>query len=163
MDCHLVAVKVRVIRCADKRVNANCLTFNQHRFKCLDRQPVQRRSSVQEYRMTLSHFLENIPDLRSLAFDHLLRAANRVNVAELFESSNNERLKQNERHFLRQSALMELQFRPNHNHGTSGVIHTFPEQVLTESATFTFEHVAQRFERTVSGAGYRTAVAAVIE
>jgi hypothetical protein len=78
-----------------------------------------------------------------LAFDHFLRAADRVNVSEFFQAANDEWLKQNERHFLWQPALVKLEFGTNHDHGTTGVINTLSKKVLAESATFPFEHVAQ--------------------
>ena len=56
---------------------------------------------------------QNIPDLRRLPLDHFLRAPDRVDVAQVFEPANDEGLEKNERHFLRQPALMEFQFRPD--------------------------------------------------
>jgi hypothetical protein len=50
--------------------------------------------------MAFGYFVENIPDLRRLALDHLLRATNCMDIAELFEAANDERLKQDERHLL---------------------------------------------------------------
>ena len=36
MDGHLVAIKVRVVRRADQRMNPNCLALNQNGLKRLD-------------------------------------------------------------------------------------------------------------------------------
>ena len=38
---------------------------------------------------------------------------------------------------------------PNYNYRTTGVIHTFTKQVLTEPTLLTFEHVRQRLQRTL--------------
>src|SRR5665213_1877061 len=113
--------------------------------------------------MTLRHFFQNVPNFLRLAFDHFLRAANGVNIAEFFQSANDERLEQNERHLLRQTALMQLEFRPNDDDRSAGIIHALAEQVLTEASAFALEHVAQRFQRAVARAGDRTSVTAVVE
>ena len=67
---------------------------------------MQRGRAVEQHRMPARDFIENVPNLRRLAFDHFLGAAHRVHVAEIFQSANDERLEQNERHLLRQTALM---------------------------------------------------------
>ena len=69
---------------------------------------MQRRRAVEQHRMPARDFIENVPNLRRLAFDHLLRAAHRVHVTEVFQSPNDERFEQNERHFFWQTALMQF-------------------------------------------------------
>ena len=108
MHCHLVAVKVRVVRGANERVNANGFTLDQLRFKRLNRQAVQSRSTIQEHWMAPGNFVENVPDLRSLALNHLFRAADRVDVPEIFQPTNDERFEKNQGHLLRQTALIQL-------------------------------------------------------
>ena len=124
---------------------------------------MQRRRAVQQHRMALRDFFENVPDFRRLALDHLLRAAHGVDVAEFLQPANDERLEQNERHLLRQTALMQLQLRTDDDDGTARVIDAFAEQVLTETSALALEHVAQRFERTIAGAGDGAAMTAVVE
>ncbi len=46
MNRHLVAVKVGVKCRADKRVNFNRFTFDQHRLKRLNTETVKRRSAI---------------------------------------------------------------------------------------------------------------------
>ena len=58
---------------------------------------------------------------------------------------------------------MQFQFRTNDDDGTSGVIDALAEQVLTEPSAFALEHVAERFERAISGAGDGAAVTAIVE
>ena len=106
MHGHLVAVEVRVVSGANERMNADRFAFDQLRLESLDRKTVQRRRAVQQHRMALRDFFENVPDFRRLALDHLLRAAHGVHVAEFLEPADDERLEQDERHLLRQTALV---------------------------------------------------------
>ena len=163
MHRHLVAVEVRVVSGANERMNSDRFAFDQQRLESLDRKTMQSRRAVQQHRMSSRHFFQNIPDLRRLALDHLLRAADRVDVAEILEPPNDERLEKNERHLLRQTALMQFQFRTDDDDRTARIIDALAEQVLTETSAFALEHVAERFERTIAGAGDSAAVTAVVE
>ena len=58
-----------------------------------------------------------------------------------------ERLEQLERHFLRQTALIDLQVRADDDNRTAGVVNTLAEQVLTETALLALQHVGQGLER----------------
>src|SRR5438105_14046168 len=94
-------------------MNANRLPFDQLRFKRLDRQTMQRRRAIEQHRMTFGDFVENVPNFRRLALDHLFRAAYSVHVTEVLQPPNNEWLEANQRHLRRQTALMKLLFRPD--------------------------------------------------
>ena len=59
---HLVAVKVRVKRSTDQRVQLNCLAFDQHRLKRLDAKTVKRWRTVQQHGMLADNLIEDIPD-----------------------------------------------------------------------------------------------------
>jgi hypothetical protein len=74
-----------------------------------------------------------------------------------------ERLEQFERHFLRQTALVQFQFRANHDNRTTRIVDAFTEQVLTETTLLAFQHVGERFQRTLVRAGDHAATTAVIE
>jgi hypothetical protein len=65
-----------------------------------------------------------------LALDHLLGRAHGVHEAELLEAADDERLEEDERHLLRQTALVELELRPDDDDGTARVIDALAEQVL---------------------------------
>ena len=93
--------------------------------------------------MTLGHFVENVPDLRRLTLDHLFRAAHRVHVAQVFQPANDERLEKHKRHLFRQPALMQLQLRTDYDYRAARVIDAFAKQILTETSTLAFEHIAQ--------------------
>src|SRR6476620_10356364 len=122
---HLVAIEVGVVRGANERVNANGFTLDQLRFKRLNRETVQSRSTIQEHGMAPGYFVKNVPDLGSLSLNHLFRAAYRVDVPEIFQPTNDERLEKNQRHLLRQPALIQLEFRTDDNHRAARVIDAF--------------------------------------
>ena len=86
-----------------------------------------------------------------------------MHVAALLEHADDERLEQHERHLLRQAALVQLQLRPDDDDGTAGVIDALAEQVLPETAALALEHVGERLERAIAGAGDGAAMAAVVE
>ena len=49
-----------------------------------------------------------------------------------------------------------------HDYRTAGIVDTFTQQVLTETALLAFQHIGQGFQRTVSGSHNRTAAATVV-
>ena len=108
MHGHLVAVEVCVISGADERMDANCFAFDQLRLKSLDRQSVQSRRAIEQHRMAFRDFVENVPNFRRLAFDHLFRTAHGVHITEVFEPADNEWFEKDQRHLLRQTALMKF-------------------------------------------------------
>ena len=57
-------------------------------------------------------------------FYHLLRILDVVSSAVCYQLLHNEGLEQLDRHFLRQTALINLQFRSNDDNGTSGIVNT---------------------------------------
>ena len=124
---------------------------------------MQRGSAVEQHWMALGHFVENVPHLGRLTFDHLFCAAHCVHVAEVFQPADDERLEKHERHLLRQAALMQLQFGADDNNGATRVIDTFPQQVLAETAALALEHVAQRLERPITRAGHSATMPAIVE
>ena len=72
------------------------------------------------------------------------------------------RLKELNRHLFWKAALVNLKLRPYDDNGTSRIVYTFPEKILTETPGLTFQHIGQRFKRPVSRPGNRTAAAAVV-
>ena len=97
---------------------------------------------------------------RSIIF---LARADGVDVAQFLQAADDERLEQDERHFLGQTALVQFQFRPDDDDGAAGVIDAFAEQVLAEASALALEHVAQGFQGAVAGAGDGAAMTAVVE
>src|SRR3546814_628950 len=72
-------------------------------------------------------------------------------------------LEQLERHFLRQAALVQLQFGTRHDHRPAGIVDAFAEQVLTEATLLALQHVGERLQRTLVGAGDDATAAAVVK
>src|ERR1044072_446431 len=163
VDRHLVAVEVGVERRADERVNLDRLAFDEHRFESLDAKTVQRRSAIQKHRVLANHLFENVPNDRLLPFNHLARLFDRGGVTLLLELVVDEWLEQLERHLLRQTALVQFQFRTDDDHRTSRVVDTLTEQVLTKTSLLTFERSAQRLQRTIVNATQHATATTVIK
>src|SRR6185312_15480485 len=130
---HLVAVEVRVESGADERMDFDRLAFHQHRLKSLNAQAVQRWSAVQKHRMVFNHLFKNVPDNWFLLLHHLFGLLNGGAMTRLFQAVIDEWLEQLKRHLLGQAALMQLEFRTNHDHGAARVVHALAQQVLTEA------------------------------
>ena len=80
-----------------------------------------------------------------------------------YEFFHNKWLKQLDCHFFRKTTLINLKFRTYDDNGTSWIVNTFSEQVLTETSLFTFQHIGKGFQSTVTGTGYRTATASIVD
>src|SRR6266446_8073674 len=143
---HLVAVEVRVVGGAHERMNADRFAFDQLRLESLDGQSMKGGRAIQEYGMSPRDFIQDVPNLRRLPLDHFLGAAHGVHIAEIFEPANDERLEENERHLLGQTALMKFQLWTDDNDGTPGIIDALAEPVLSEPSALALEHVAERLE-----------------
>ena len=116
VNSHLVAIEVGVERRADERMQLDGLAFDQHRLKCLNAEAMERRRAVEHDRMFADHLIQDIPNFRLLFFDQLLRLLHRGGVTKGVEPRIDERLEQLERHLLRQTTLMQLELRTNHDH-----------------------------------------------
>ncbi len=163
VDGHLVAVKVGVECGADQRMQADGLAFDQDRFEGLDAQTVQGRGAVQHHRMLLDHLFQHVEDFCLDTVHHLLRTLDVVRHAALDQLTHDKRLEQLDRHFLRQTALVDLQVGTDHDDASAGVVDTLAQQVLAEAALLTLQHVGEGLQGTVAGAGDRTASAAVVD
>ena len=126
-----------------------------------------RRCSVgarfEQHRMLADDLVEDIPDLRLFLLDQLLGLLDGRGVALGVEPRVDERLEQLERHLLRQAALVQLQLRTGHDDRAAGIVDALAEQVLAEAALLALQHVRQRLQRTLVGAGDDAAAAAVVE
>ena len=163
MDGHLVAVEVRVERGADQRMQLDRAPLYKNRLKRLNAKPVQRRCTVEHDRMILDDDLQRIPHLVFRTLDHLTGRFDVVRLIGFYQSFHNERLKQLQRHLLGQAALIELELRPDDDYGTAGIVDALSEQVLTEAALLTFEHIGERFQGAIVRARHRAAAAAVVD
>ena len=163
MNGHLVTIEVGIECRTNQRMQLNGFAFDQNRLKCLNAQTVQRRRTVEHNRMFADYFFENIPHFRHFLLHQFFRCFHSGGQALHFQFVENKRFEQFQCHFFRQAALMQTQVRAYGNHGTTRIIDTFTQQVLTEAAAFTFNHIGQRFERAFVGAGHGFAATAVIE
>ncbi len=163
MDGHLVAVEIGVERRADKRMQLDRLALDQHRLKRLDAEAVQGGRAVEQDRMLADHLVEDVPNLRLLFLDQLLRLFDGRAEALRVETRIDERLEQFERHLLRQAALMQLQLGADHDDRAARVVDALAEQVLTEAALLALQHIRERLQRTLVGAGDDAAAAAVVK
>ncbi len=160
---HLVPVKVGVKRGADQRMQLDRLAFDQDRFKGLNAKAVQRWRPVQHDRVFADHRVQNVPNLAPFFFHQLLGLFDGGRNSQLVEPCIDKRLEQLQGHFLWQTALMQQQFRPDHDYRTSGIVHAFPEQVLTEPALFPLQHIRQGFQRPLVGPGNHPATPTVVK
>src|ERR1041385_2606157 len=125
-----------------------------------------RRCSVGarlQHGMLANDLVDNVPDFGTLLLDQLLGLLHGGGQALGIQPRIDERLEQFERHLLRQAALMQAQFGTDHDHRTAGIVDALAEQVLPEAALLALEHVGQRLQRTLVGAGDDAAAAAVVE
>ena len=119
-----------------------------------------RFNSTGWFWITSSRISQTSSSLRSSIF---LGALDRVGVAKLFQSPNDERLVQFQCDLLRQAALMQTQGRTDHNHASSRIVDSLSQQVLSETALLTLDHVGQRLQRPVAAAQHGTLAAVVVE
>src|SRR6185369_4595388 len=119
------------------------LALDQHGLERLDAEAMERRRAVEQDGMLADDLLEDVPHLRPLLLDHLLRLLDGGDEAALFELVVDERLEQLERHLLRQPALVQLQLRPDDDDRTARVVDALAEQVLAEAPLLALERVAQ--------------------
>src|ERR1700691_2092464 len=160
---HLVAVEIGVERRANQRVQLNRLAFDQDRLERLDAEAMKRRGAIEQDWMFANNLVENVPDFRLLLLDELLRLLDRGRKTLGVEPRIDERLEQFERQFLPQPALMQLEFRADHDDGTARIVDALAQQILAEAALLAFEHVSERLQRPLVGAGNDATAAAVVE
>ena len=163
VDRHLVAVEVGVEALADQRVELDGVAFDEHRLERLDAHAVQRRGPVEHHGMVLDHLFEDVPNLLVLPLEHLLRALDRVGVAQLLQPADDERLVQLQGDFLRQAALVQAQRRPDDDHAPRRVIDALAQQVLAEAALLALDHVRQRLQGAVARSEHGALAAVVVE
>ena len=143
MDCHLVSVEVGVEGMTDKRMELEGLSVDKHRLEGLDSKPVQRRCSVEHDGVLLDHFVQDRPDFAGLGLYEglgLLDVAGQVVLDKLLDQ---ERLEELESHLGGNSALVHPELRTDDDNRTSAVVDTLSEQVLSETALLTLEHVGK--------------------
>ena len=138
-------------------------TFNQHWLERLNTQAVKRWRTVQQNWVLTNYLGQDIPNLRWLALDHFLGSFDGACQAPVLELAKNKWLEEFEGHFFGQTALVKLQGWTRHDHRTARVVNTLSEEVLTETALLTFDHVSKRLQWTLVRARDRAATTTVIQ
>ena len=121
------------------------------------------RSTVHQHGVTLNHVLQDVPNDGVFSIDDFLCTLNGLNDSALDEFADDERFVQLCRHILGNTHLVHLQLGTNDDYRTSRVVHTFTQQVLTETTLFTFQAVAKRLVRTVALSLNGVALTRVVE
>src|SRR5260221_5676870 len=160
---HLVAVEIGVEGGADQRMELDRLAFDESGLEGLDAETMQRRSAVEQNRMLADDLFEDVPNFGTLLFDHALGRLDRRGEAVEFELRVDEGLEQLERHLLGQAALMQLELGTDDDDRAAGIVDALAEQVLPEAALLALEHVGERLQRPLVGAGDDAATTAVVE
>ena len=160
---HLVAVEVGVEGGTDQRVQLDRLALDQHRLEGLDAEAVQGRGAVEHHRVLADDLFEDVPHLGAVALDHLLGRLDGGGQAAQLQLAEDEGLEQLQRHLLGQAALVQLERRADHDDRAAGVVDALAEQVLAEAALLALDHVGQRLQRALVGAGDGAAAPAVVQ
>src|SRR5690606_17904364 len=154
--------EVGVERGADQRMQLDRLALDQHRLERLDAEAMQGRSTVQQHRMLADHLFQDVPDLGLFPLDQLLGRLDGGGQALALQLGKDERLEQLQRHLLRETTLVQLEVRTDHDDRTAGVVDALAQQVLAEATLLALDHVGQRLQRTLVGPGDGAATTAVV-
>ena len=163
MNGHLVAIEVGVERGTYQRMQLDGLAFNQYRLERLDAQPVQRRCPVEQDRVLADNFGQDIPNLGTFCFYQFLGRLDGGRHTATLQFAEDKRLEQFQRHLFRQATFVQSQFGTNHDDRTTGIIDSLTQQVLTESALLTLDHVGQGLEWTLVRTRYGTTATAIVQ
>ena len=112
--------------------------------------------------MFADDFFQAVPDFRLFALEQLLGRLDGGRQTLALQLGKDERLEQLQRHLLGQAALVQLEVGTDHDDRAARVVHALAEQVLAEPALLALDHVGQRLQRALVGAGDGAAAAAVV-
>src|SRR5262249_34058787 len=113
--------------------------------------------------MVFNDLFQDVPNNRFLLLDHFFGLLDGRAVPGLLETVIDKWLEEFQRHLLRQTALVQLEFRTDHDDGTARVVDALAKQVLTEAALLALQRVRERLQRTVVRATQHAATPPVIE
>src|SRR5689334_24812476 len=113
--------------------------------------------------MVFDDLFQDVPNDRFLLLHHLFRLLDGRAVSSLLQPVIDEWLEQFERHLLRQSALVQLEFWADDDNRTARVIDALSKKVLAEAALLALERVGQRFEWTIVRTTQHAATTSVVE
>ena len=154
MHGHLIAIEVGVESSTSERVELDSFTFDETRMERLNTKTMQGRSAVEQYARIFGEFFQNIPNLIMFTLDITGSATHIVRQFTFDNLSHDKRFEKFERHAFRQTTFVNIQSRTDDDYRTTGIIHTFTEQILTEATLFTFEDIRERTQLTfLAGSG----------
>ena len=143
VNSHLVTVEVGVESCTYKRMKLNSSTFNKYGLESLNTKSVKSRSTVEHYGVVFNNNFESIPNFNACSFNHFSCRFNVICFTKLAKSLHYEGLEKLDCHFLGKTALIELKLGTNNDNGTTRIVNTFTEKVLTETTLLTFKHIGK--------------------
>ena len=147
---HLVAVEVGVEGGADEGVDLKGFALHEDGLEGLDAVPMESGRPVEEDRMVLDRLFQAFPDLGGPLFDHLLGSGD-GGVVLVLQEVDDEGFEELQGHDPGETALVELDVGVDHDDATSGVVHAFAQEVLTETAVLALEGVRKGLEGPVVG------------
>ena len=162
VDGHLVTVKVGIESRADQGVNLDGTAVNEYRFKGLDAEPVQGGRPVQPDRPLLDNFLQYVIHFRLGSLHQPPGTFDIGGQALDYQLVHDKGLEQLQGHPPGQAALVEFEFRSDHDNGAPAVINPLAEQVLAEAPLFTTEHIGQRLQFVVTADGNSPSPPAIV-
>ena len=121
---------------------------------------MQARCAVKQDILALDDLVERVPNHCLARLDQTSSAADIMRVIMLNQPADDKWFKQLDRHLLWQAALIDFKLWTNNNHRTARVIDALTEQVLTEAALFTFEHVAKALQASAVASSIDSSTAA---
>ena len=163
MNCHLITIKVSIKCSANQWVQLNRFTFYENSLKGLHTKPMEGRRTVEDNRTFGNYLIQNIPHFFCPFLNHFSSRLDGGHKTTVLKFVIDKGFKEFQCHFLWNTTLMKTKMWTNNNNGTSGIIHTFTEQVLTKTSLFTFQHIRKGFQRTLIGTGDNPAATAVIK
>ncbi len=124
---------------------------------------MQRRRTVEHHGVLFDDLFKNVPHHGGAGFNFFLGSLDGGRDAHGFETRKDERLEQLDGHQLGQTALVQLEGWAHGDHGTARIVDALTQQVLTETTALAFDHVGQRLQRALVGAGHGLAATAVVQ
>ena len=113
--------------------------------------------------MLANHFVENIPNHGFFTLNHLLGSFNGSRKTTQFQLTKDKWLEQLQSHTLGQTTLMQTQSWTNHNYRSARVVNSLAQQILTETTLLAFNHIGERFQRTLVGTSDGATTTTVIQ
>ena len=143
MNGHLISVEVSVESGANHRMDLDGFSFNENRLESLDAQAVQGWGAVQKDEVMLDDLVEDLIGFFRFKLNHFSCRSHVVGIFFFDQLVDDERFEKFKRHFFRQTALVQFQFRSDNDHAAAGIVHPLSKKVLTETALFPFEHICE--------------------